>query len=357
MTKINLDFVHVVTAKGRRYYYFRQRGKKRVKLPGVPGSKEFMAAYSAMVEEAQSSAGGAGRSAKGSVAALIALYFQTAHFQMEIGEHTRAQIRLGLNKFRDEYGDMQIALCQRKHLSAILLKLEEWPRRNMYKALVPLFKYALETEAIKTNPLADIKVRDPKTDGYCEWTEVEIKAYRAHHALGTMARLAIELLFNTVARGGSDAITFGPRNIWNGRLVYETSKTKEPLSIPVLPELQAALDAMPPFTGETFLTTARGGPFSRKHWQFIFARWVTEAGLPTRFRAHGLRKAGLNRFAEHGATESELRAWSGHKNLAILARYIRKANKPRLADNAADKLRTNGVKPATPKCKTLEIVT
>jgi hypothetical protein len=170
-----------------------------------------------------------------------------------------------------------------------------------------------------------------------------------------MPRLAIELLFNTVARSG-DAIRFEPQSIWNGRLVYETQKTNEPLSVPVLPKLQEAIDAMPAKLGKTFLTNPSGGPFKRTHWHRLFAKWVTEAGLPARFRSHGLRMAGLNRFAEHGATESELRAWSGHRTLSILARYIRNANRVRLADNAAAKLRTNAVKQDSPACQSLEKV-
>jgi integrase len=293
--------------------------------------------------------------AKGSVAGLIGKYFETSHFKEEIGEHTRCQIRQGLNRFREEFGADPVALLERKHLAEILAKLKPWPRRNLYKALVPLFKYGVELEWIEKNPLVDIKIKDPKTNGYTEWTEAEIEIYRARHPLGTMPRLAIELLFNTVARGG-DAVQFGPHNIWNGRLVYDTQKTDEHLSLPVLPELQAAIDAMPPVSGRTFLTNPSGGSFKRTHWQRLFARWVTEAGLPKRFRPHGLRKAGLNRLAECGATASELKAWSGHKRLATLEIYVRNASKPRLADNAAAKLRTNVVKQDSQACQTLEKV-
>src|SRR6516165_847810 len=123
MTKINLYFVQAFCSKGRRYYYFRRRGEKRIKLPGLPGSKEFMEAYSIAVGRTSSNIG-ASKHAKGSVAALIGKYFETSHFKEEIGEHTRCQIRQGLNKFREEFGANPVALLERKHLAEILAKLK-----------------------------------------------------------------------------------------------------------------------------------------------------------------------------------------------------------------------------------------
>jgi hypothetical protein len=52
-------------------------------------------------------------------------------------------------------------------------------------------------------------------------------------------------------------------------------KTGEPLQLPIFPELQAAIDAMPG-TGRhlTFLTTASGRPFSRAG----FTNWHDYSG-------------------------------------------------------------------------------
>ena len=51
MTKIRLRFVQAFTALGKPYYYFRKPGCPRVKLPGLPGSEAFMAAYQAAEQE------------------------------------------------------------------------------------------------------------------------------------------------------------------------------------------------------------------------------------------------------------------------------------------------------------------
>src|SRR5262245_48486647 len=47
MTKIRLRYVQAFTARGKPYYYFRKPGCARIKLPGLPGSAEFMDAYQA----------------------------------------------------------------------------------------------------------------------------------------------------------------------------------------------------------------------------------------------------------------------------------------------------------------------
>jgi hypothetical protein len=48
MSKIKLDFVQsFVDRHGKPRWYFRRRGCKRVPLPGLPGSAEFMQAYEA----------------------------------------------------------------------------------------------------------------------------------------------------------------------------------------------------------------------------------------------------------------------------------------------------------------------
>ena len=51
MTRFKLQYVQGwVDDEGRVHRYFRRRGFPRVRLPGLPGSAEFMAAYQAALE-------------------------------------------------------------------------------------------------------------------------------------------------------------------------------------------------------------------------------------------------------------------------------------------------------------------
>jgi hypothetical protein len=48
MTRLRLEFVHEYRDRhGKLRRYFRRKGAKRIPLPGLPGSEEFMTAYQA----------------------------------------------------------------------------------------------------------------------------------------------------------------------------------------------------------------------------------------------------------------------------------------------------------------------
>jgi integrase len=85
----------------------------------------------------------------------------------------------------------------------------------------------------------------------------------------------------------------------------------------------------------TFLTTARGKPFSSD----VFGNWFecTAAGLVGR-SAHGLRKATAVRLAEAGATTKQIQAVTGHASLREVERYSKGAEQERLARAAVSRL-------------------
>jgi integrase len=342
--KIRFKYVKAYNSKGRTYYYFR-RGSVSIRLDGPPGSSQFNESY-AMALDANGgpSKVGAGRNLHGSVSALIGLYGETHHFKDSISPQTRAQRWQILQRFRNEFGTLPVARIERKHMMLMLAKLTPAVQKNWVKALRPMFAYAVEIEWLKQNPLRDVKVKH-KGGEFTPWTEAEVAIYRAHHPLGTMARLAIELLIGTMMRS-SDVVTLGPGNVLTGKLVRRTKKTGALLALPILPELRAALDAMPASDegsraepAPTFLTNSLGKPFAMPNWHYTFGRWVSEAGLPDQFRAHGLRKLGCTRLANAGASPHVIAAWSGHKSIALVAHYTKSADQVRLAEQGADILR------------------
>jgi hypothetical protein len=62
-----------VDSDGRAHCYFRRRGYPRVRLPGLPWSPSFMAAYEAALTGPRTAIG-TGRIKPGSVAAVVAEY-------------------------------------------------------------------------------------------------------------------------------------------------------------------------------------------------------------------------------------------------------------------------------------------
>jgi integrase len=246
MIKIRLRFVQAFVANGKPYYYFRKPGCARIKLPGLPGSEAFMAAYQSALEASTPPSDiGIARSGPGTIAALVALYANSSHFKHEIAAETRRTMWAILQKFRDEHGSKRVALLRRDHVLAILDARPPFAKRNWLRALRPLMRFALSIKMITEDPTKDIKVKvQRKGEGYRAWGEEQIAAFRNHHNLGTRARLAIELLLNTAQRR-SDVVRMGSQHIRNGLLHVRQQKTGAPLQLPIFPELQDAIDAMP----------------------------------------------------------------------------------------------------------------
>ena len=66
-------FVHgFIDRHGKPRFYFRRAGHKKLPLPGLPWSPEFMAAYQEAIEGAPRIQIGANRSKTGTVAAAVA---------------------------------------------------------------------------------------------------------------------------------------------------------------------------------------------------------------------------------------------------------------------------------------------
>jgi integrase len=346
MTKIRLRFVQAFTANGKPYYYFRKPGCARLKLPGLPGSEAFMATYQAALEaSAPPSDIGASRVAPGTIAALVAMFADTSTFKYELAADTKRTMWAILQRFRNEHGGKRVALLKREHVLAILEGRPPFARRNWLHAIRHLMRFALSVSMLTDDPTRDVKARIPrKGEGYRAWGEEQIAAFRTHHKLGTRPRLAIELLLNTAQRR-SDIVRMGPQHIRNGRLHVRQQKTGASLRLPIFPELQAAIDAMPSAGRHlTFLVTSTGKPFSPDFFTNWFRSVCNEAGL-SGFSAHGLRKANLTRLAQAGCSVHEIAAWSGHKTLAEIAHYTRSVEQEALAEAAMAKARTKLSKP------------
>jgi integrase len=125
----------------------------------------------------------------------------------------------------------------------------------------------------------------------------------------------------------------GRQHIRNGELVVRQGKTGASLLIPVLPELQAIINATP--TGHlTLLVTKTGKSYGANDFSEQFRKWCDDAGLPPECSFHGLRKAALTRLADAGKTVHQIAAVSGHKTLKEIERYTKAADQRRLAREA-----------------------
>ena len=315
----------------RAYYYLRRRGFPRVRLPGLPWSPSFMAAYESALAGPRTAIGG-GRIKPGSVAAVVAEYLDSQQFFGSKSAGTQRMRRGILERFRAAYGERPFALLPAEWIEALLDAKPPHAARSWLVTLRSLCQFAVKRGWLRADPTANIKQRSIKGDGYHTWTEDEIAQFEAHHPVGTKPRLALALLLYTAQRRG-DIVKIGRQHIRDGVFTVKQEKTGVTLAIPVHPHLQAVFDATP---GEhlTFLITATGKPYGGNAFTEQFRNWCDAAGLPRRCKPHGLRKAACRRLAEAGCSANEIMAISGHATMKELVRYTKAADQARLARNA-----------------------
>ncbi len=332
-------YVHgYIDRHGKPRHYLRRPGRKDVPLPGLPWSSDFTDAYAAAMSQAAPVIIGAKRSAAGTVAEAVARYLGSAAFTSELATSTQGMRRAILQRFRNEHGDKRLRKLQAEHVARILGTLRPYAQRNMLKTLRGLMGFALIEGLTDIDPTATVKLKAAKdTGGFETWPVQAIERYRARHKLGTRPRLAMELLYGTLAARG-DAVRLGRQHVQAGFLSFRRGKTKVPVDIPVLPELQTAIDAMPKAEHLTFLVTELGKPFTAAGFGNWFRDQCDLAGISD-LSAHGLRKAGATRFAEHGCTDHEIMAWGGWTTLKEVQRYTKAASRKRMALRGADRLK------------------
>ena len=349
-----LRYVHgFVDRHGHARHYFRRNGK-RIPLPGLPGSAEFMSAYQAALDNATPTQIGVKRTKPGSVSAALVAYYGSLEFRA-LATGTQGMRRAILERFREKHGEKSIAGLHTQFLTVMLGKMQPHAAKNWLKALKHLCQFCVAHGLIAVDPTRDVRLPRPtRTDGHHTWTEEEIAKFEVTHGIGTKARLALALLLYTAQRK-SDVIRMGRQHVSNGTIAVRQQKTKTTLQIPIHPTLQAVLDGTPS-EHLTFLVTRTGRPYSPSDFSEQFRAWCNEAGLPVQCVPHGLRKAAGRRLAEAGCTAHEIMAVLGHKTLAEAQRYTKAADQERLARSAMARIRTGNEhesgKPGRPEVAT-----
>jgi integrase len=335
MSKIRLKWIHQFVdrrnggAKAR--FYFRRPGFNRVPLPGLPGSPEFMHAYTAALASKAALPIGTSRVKPGTIAALVAIFLSSAKFLARPAS-TQATYRNIVERFRDEHGDKPVADLECRHLEAMLaLKVKTPAAANHWLRLIKVLMSLAVKEGMRSdNPASDIEPIEHRTDGFHTWSEEEIAQFEAHHPVGSKARLALALLLYTAQRR-SDVVRLGRKHVRGDVVEVRQQKTGKLIPIPMHPELARILAATPVAITPTFLMTAYGKPFTAAGFGGWFRERCDEAGLPKECAAHGLRKAACRRLAEAGCSASVIASISGHTTLREIERYVKAADQERMA--------------------------
>jgi integrase len=338
---LDRDFRH-----GKPRYYFRAPGKPKVRLRETPGTIEFEKEVACArlgipyvkTGEKPASSPLVRKSAEGSLDWLVAEYKRRIGSKINpglAGRRFRMYEEICDSKIgKTRRGDLPFAEMERRHVTEIRDELRDTPgaQNHVIKTISALFSWAIENGIAKLNPASKIKPFEVGKETHT-WTVEEIRQYEAKHGPGTRARLMLHLATFTGLRLQELAI-LGRQHVKDGWLVIRPGKTKKSsgvvVEIPVLPELQRAIDAGP-IGNMTFLVTEFGKPFTVNGLGNKMRDWCDQADLP-HCSTHGLRKAGATIAAENGATDEQLMAIFGWTTKRQTTVYTSKANRKKMAE-------------------------
>lgn len=276
----------------------------------------------------------------GSISALVASYYRSADYSC-LADSTKRAVRNILENFRAEHGDKRVAHLEKRHVLKIMADKAETPdaANRLLRLVRTLMAHAVDLGWRRDDPTAGIKKMRHRTEGFTTWEEDHIESFLAKYEPGTRAHLAFCLLLYTGQRRG-DVVRMGRQHVRAGVLSIVQHKTGQEVSIPIHPNLRAALDAQPR-DNLTFIMSERGKPMTPEGFTNWFRKLVEgvvdDQGkrlLPDGLSPHGLRKATCRRLAEAGCSAHEIMAISGHQTLAEVTRYTVAANRIHLAERA-----------------------
>lgn len=337
---------------GKTRYRFLRKGWKSRYLPGEPGSPGFHTAYADAIANEPNRPEPARSPQTVAPKSLDDLFVRTKSGQRwkKKSDRTRhVQGRL-IERFLNRtdrkgrrYGERPAEAVTVAWLENVFGEMWETPAAAnvLRKVLAGLMDGAVRMGWRTDNPVRFTDAYAENREGYHTWTDDEIEQYRRTHALGTMARLTLELALNTAARRCNIA-RLTRDDIANGRISVEHVKGNNETSVRMLASTKAAIEALPAAPIKYLVTTAFGKPFTEAGLGNRMRKWCDEAGL-NHCSMHGLRKAVSRQLAERGATDAEGQAITGHKKATTFAHYRAKANRVALADRAFSNLESETV--------------
>lgn len=335
MTRIKLAYIHQYKDRhGVTRRYVRVRGRRGVKLPGLPGSPEFMDAYRAALNNPLPAI--RSRHTDGSLGALVERFYRSTEFA-NVKASSQRLYRIALEGVAVKDGHRMAHDLPADKARKIIEEIGETRpgMANLTRSVLQLvFELAISLRIRADNPFAAVPVY--KLGTHHTWTDAELEQFETRWRRGTRQRLAYDTLLYTTQRIG-DVVGLKRPKTRRDVFKFVQEKTDTELVIGIHPELWRTIAATEA-KGVFLIGDAAGRPLTANALGKVMATAIELAELPERCVAHGLRKAGMRRLAEHGATAHQIGGVSGHKSLKELQRYTDKVDQARLAREAMAKL-------------------
>jgi hypothetical protein len=147
-----------VDRHGHPRHYFRRPGRKRIPLPGLLGSAEFMAAYNAALAEDTPISKPTSRGQPGTFNRLAAQYFASPDF-FRLRPRSQHVYRLVIERFLAEHGHRKVDEMRREDVKKIMGLKSATPgsANDLLKKIRTLIKFAIDAGWRADDPTLRIK--------------------------------------------------------------------------------------------------------------------------------------------------------------------------------------------------------
>ncbi|MCB1470860.1 MAG: tyrosine-type recombinase/integrase [Rhizobiaceae bacterium] len=219
--------------------YFQRRGWPTKKIQSDFGSAKFWQEYADILNGGIEQP----RVSTRSFDALVKSYHRSPRYK-RLKPRTALDYDKYLGFFRDRMGAANPAAMKRKDVIRLRDSNAEKPYFANYsiRVLRVLMEHCIDLGWRDDNPVKGVSEIKTETPGREPWPKELLAVYRAHCHIGTRERLVMELCVGTGQRIG-DVLEMRWSDIQDGGVVIRQNKTGKELWVPILPDLQAALNA------------------------------------------------------------------------------------------------------------------
>jgi integrase len=338
---IRIKGVNRIRAKGRTYYYHRKSGAR---LPGSPGSGEFMAALARLGAQ---SVAMAPPTPAGTFSCLVRAYLASPEFT-SLAPRTRKDYRKVLDFLGERMGTVLLEDIDGPAIFAIRDKTLRLRKRRFANYVVQMLRLVFawakprgQAPGLAGNPAIDVpQIRRPKGMPIANrpWSDHEITTVL--EAASPALRLPIALGAYLGARQG-DVLRLTWTAYDGQGFAFTQGKTAEALWLPAHARLRELL-ARTPRESPIIVVGVRGRPFTSNGFQREFFKLIGRlegAGkVAEGLTFHGLRHTVGKWLADAGCDDRDIQAWLGHKTAAMASHYTKQADQKRRVLGVAAKL-------------------
>ena len=345
MALVRMTYVETVTVKGRTYRYYRRGGKRLAKLPGIPGSVEFMKAYAEAHERFEHPAKVYQEdiTVPDSFKEMAVAYEMSPEFKALSGK-TRKLYGWCLNILKRQavLGSENRRGIRRNHILAIRDGAADTPAKanSLVKTVRLVYRWGITRGWADSNPadFTGTDVRPLKIGEHKPWPEPSIQKFLSEGREDL--RLVVAVGLYTGQRIG-DCLKMGWGDISDGSITVKQEKTRKDLGIPLHRDLKILFDSITK-KSTRILTAQTGRVWTYTNFCDQFMAERIRLGLQE-FVFHGLRKNAVIRLLDAGCSVKEVGSITGQSDEMVLY-YARLMEQKSLAKTAMAKLEKWGPK-------------